>query len=32
MAGTPIFFVDGELPKPQSVTNLKEAFDAALRD
>ncbi len=32
MTGTPVFFLDGELRKPRSVTNLKEAFDAALRD
>lgn len=32
MTGTPTVFLDGELPKPQSVTNLKEAFDGALRD
>lgn len=32
VSGTPTFFLDGELLQPQSVTDLEEAFDAALQD
>lgn len=32
VSGTPAFFLDGELLQPQSVTDLKDAFDAALQD
>lgn len=32
VSGTPTFFLDGELLQPQSVADLEEAFDAALRD
>lgn len=30
--GTPTFFLDGQLLQPESVTDLEEAFDAALQD
>jgi len=30
--GTPTFFLDGELLQPQSITDLEDAFDAALQD
>ena len=30
--GTPTFFLDGELLQPQSITDLEEAFDAALHN
>lgn len=30
VTGTPTFFLDGELLRPQSVADLEEAFDAAL--
>lgn len=32
VSGTPTFFLDGELLQPQSITDLEEAFDAALQD
>ena len=32
VSGTPTFFLDGELLQPQSVTDLEDAFDAALQD
>lgn len=32
VSGTPTFFLDGELLQPQSVADLEDAFDAALRD
>lgn len=30
--GTPTFFLDGDLLQPQSITDLEDAFDAALQD
>ena len=30
--GTPTFFLDGQLLQPQSITDLEDAFDAALED
>ena len=32
VSGTPTFFLDGELLQPQSITDLEEAFDAALHN
>lgn len=32
VTGTPTFFLDGQMLRPQSVTDLEAAFDAALRD
>lgn len=32
VTGTPTFFLDGEKLQPESVTDLEEAFDAALQD
>ncbi|GAA1937880.1 hypothetical protein GCM10009689_18130 [Brevibacterium antiquum] len=32
VTGTPTFFLDGQKLEPQSVTDLEEAFDAALQD
>lgn len=32
VTGTPTFFLDGQMLQPQSVTDLEEAFDAALEN
>ena len=32
VSGTPTFFLNGELLQPQNITDLEDAFDAALQD